>query len=234
MPVAVITGSSRGLGLALTSALSRRGWDLVVDARHQEDLREATRGLHGPGHLIALVGDVTDPSHVHELAAAADGLGGTDLLVNNASTLGTSPLTTVEKLDAALLTHIYRTNVVAPVTLVQALLPQLRRRHGRIVNITSDAAVEAYETWGGYGSSKAALEQITAILAAEQPDLRVHAFDPGEMRTKMHQDAFPGQDDSGLPDPAAVVPALLRLVDEDLPSGRYRASDLLAGVEAPA
>jgi NAD(P)-dependent dehydrogenase (short-subunit alcohol dehydrogenase family) len=174
-----------------------------------------------------VAGDVKDSSHVRELAAAAESLGAADLLVNNASTLG-SPLRTVEDLDAEMLVDILRTNVVAPVTLVQALLPQLRRRRGRIVNITSDAAVEPYQTWGGYGSSKAALEQITAILAVEQPDLKVHAFDPGDMRTRMQQDASPGQDISGLPDPTTVVPALLRLLDEDLPSGRYRARDLLA------
>jgi NAD(P)-dependent dehydrogenase (short-subunit alcohol dehydrogenase family) len=234
MSVAVITGSSRGLGLALTSALNRRSWDIVVDARHPSELREATEQVRGPGRLVAVAGDVTDPSHVRELAAAAEDLGGADLLVNNASTIGASPLPTIEDLDAELLAHILRTNVVAPVTLVQALLPQLRRRRGRIVNITSDAAVEAYQTWGGYGSSKAALEQITAILAAEQPDLKVHAFDPGDMRTQLQQDASPGQDISALPDPTTVVPALLRLLDEDLPSGRYRARDLLAAEGARA
>ena len=234
MPVAVVTGASRGFGLALTGALSRRGWGLVVDARHETDLHEAVRGLGSPGRVLAVPGDVTDPAHVRDLAAAADGLGGADLLVNSASTLGASPLPTVEELDPELLAHVYRTNVVAPVALTRALLPQLRRHHGRVVNITSDAAVEAYESWGGYGSSKAALEQITAVLAVEQPDLRVHVFDPGDMRTQMHQDAFPGQDISDLPDPAAVVPALLRLLDEDLPSGRYRAQDLVAAEGASA
>jgi NAD(P)-dependent dehydrogenase (short-subunit alcohol dehydrogenase family) len=234
MPVAVITGSSRGLGLALTDALYRRGWDVVVDARHQSELGKATEALRGPGRLVTVAGDVTDPSHVRDLAVATEVLGGADLLVNNASTLGTSPLPTVADLDAEVLVQILRTNVVAPVMLVQALLPQLRRRSGRIVNITSDAAVEPYETWGGYGSSKAALEQVTAVLAVEQPDLEVNAFDPGDMRTRMKQDSSPGEDISTLPDPATVVPALLRLVDEDLPSGRYRAHDLLAAEGARA
>jgi NAD(P)-dependent dehydrogenase (short-subunit alcohol dehydrogenase family) len=232
MPVAVITGASRGLGLALTTELDRRGWDLVVDARHEGDLRAATAELSGPGRIVPVAGDVVDPAHVRELAETADSLGGADLLVNNASTLGRSPLPPVAAIEAETLAHVFRTNVIAPVVLTQALLSQLSRLRGRIVNITSDAAVEPYETWGGYGSSKAALEQITAILAAEEPELRVNIFDPGDMRTRMHQDAYPGEDISDRPDPATVVPAFMRLLDEDLPSGRYRAADLHTGVHA--
>jgi len=230
MPVAVITGASRGLGLALTAELRRRGWDLVVDARHGSDLRAATRDLAGPGTLVALPGDITDPTHVAGIGTAAEGLGGAALLVNNASTLGASPLPPLASIGLDTLRDIYATNVFAPVALVQTLLPQLQECNGRVVNITSDAAVEAYDTWGGYGSSKAALEQISAVLAAEHPVLRVYTFDPGDMHTQMHQDAFPGEDISDRPPPATVVPSLLRLVDEHLPSGRYRASDLSSPV----
>lgn len=230
MPVAVVTGASRGLGLALTTELFRQGWDLVVDARNEQALRAATRDLAGEGDLVVVPGDVTNPGHVAELASAAAGLGDAHLLVNNASTLGASPLPAIAALDPGVLAGIFATNVFAPVALIQALLPQLSGAEGRIVNITSDAAVEAYENWGGYGSSKAALEQATAVLAAEHPALRVYAFDPGDMRTQMHQDAFPGEDISDRPGPATVVPALLRLVHEQLSSGRYRATDLLTSV----
>ena len=171
---------------------------------------------------------VTDAGHIVALASVDDGLGGADVLVNNASTLGASPLPPLEELGVNILSSIYATNVIAPVALIKALLPQLGARQGRIVNITSNAAVEAYQSWGGYGSSKAALDQVTAVLAAERADLRVYAFDPGDMRTQMHQDAFPCEDISDRPDPATVVPALLRLLQEQLPSGRYRASDLRA------
>ena len=230
MPVAVITGASMGLGLALTTDLRRRGWDLVVDGRHDTDLQAATRNLSGAGRLVALPGDVTDPLHLAELASAAAELGGADVLVNNASTLGASPLPSIATIGGDTLAQIYATNVVAPVALIQALLPQLRGRQGRVVNISSDAALEAYQTWGGYGSSKAALDQVSAVLAVERPDLHVYAFDPGDMRTQMQQDAFPGEDITDRPEPATVVPALLRLLEEPLPSGRYRASDLLASV----
>jgi NAD(P)-dependent dehydrogenase (short-subunit alcohol dehydrogenase family) len=232
MPVAVLTGASQGLGLALAVELDHRGWDLVVDARGESNLRAATSAL-GPG-TVALAGDVTDPAHVAAMSAAAADLGGADLLVNNASTLGASPLPAVEDLDQAVLTKIYATNVVAPVSLIRALMGQLVEHRGTVVNITSDAAVEASETWGGYGSSKAALDHLSAVLAAERPRLRVYAFDPGDMRTQMHQDAFPGEDISDRAEPATVVPALLRLLQERRPSGRYRASDLLTPASAAA
>jgi len=228
-PVAVVTGASRGLGRALAAGLASRGWSLVLDARGAEDLSAVHAGLPGGPHH-ALAGDVTDPVHRTRLAAAADTLGGARVLVNNASTLGRSPLPSFADLDAATYVEILRVNLVAPMALTAALLPQLRAHRGRVLNITSDASVEAYPTWGGYGSSKAALDHAGRVLAAEEPDLRVYAVDPGDMRTRMHQDAFPGEDISDRPEPEAVVPALLTLLDGDLPSGRYAASALAQAV----
>jgi NAD(P)-dependent dehydrogenase (short-subunit alcohol dehydrogenase family) len=227
MPVAVITGASRGLGRALATERAGRGWRLVLDARDEHVLADAVAALPGGPHR-AVPGDVTDPDHRRALVAAAEDLGGPDLLVNNASTLGASPLPPFADLDAATYAEVLAVNVVAPMALVRALLPGLRERGGRVLDISSDAAVEAYETWGAYGSSKAALDHATRILAAEEPTLRVYSVDPGDMRTQMHQDAFPGEDISDRPDPASAVPALLRLVSGDLGSGRYRASDLAA------
>ena len=223
MPVAVITGASRGLGNALAHALAGRGWRLVLDARDEEVLTAAAP----PGALI-LPGDVTDPDHRSELAARTAELGGADLVVNNASTLGASPLPMLAETSTETFEDVFATNVVAPLSLIRLLLPQLVAGAGRVLNISSDAAVEAYETWGAYGASKAALDLASRVLAVEQPALRVYAVDPGDMRTQMHQDAYPGQDISDLPEPEVVVPALLRLVDEDLPSGRYRAAELAA------
>jgi NAD(P)-dependent dehydrogenase (short-subunit alcohol dehydrogenase family) len=234
MPVAVVTGASRGLGRALTLALAERGWSLVVDGRDPSTLAMASDALHSAGApaVHAIPGDVADPGHRERLVAAAQQLGDVDLLVNNASHLGPSPQPALADYPPAELLRVYAVNTLAPVALTQALLPLLLAAGGRVVNVTSDAAVEAYAGWGGYGSSKAALEQITAILAAEQPALRVYAFDPGDMRTQMHQDAFPGEDISDRPEPDTVVPALLRLVEDDLPSGRVRAADLNAPVRA--
>jgi NAD(P)-dependent dehydrogenase (short-subunit alcohol dehydrogenase family) len=227
MPVAVLTGASRGLGLALAQELDRHGWRLVLDARRGADLHGAAATLSGGPHRV-IVGDVTDEWHRVALAEAAGDLGGADVLVNNASTLGASPLPGFADLDPETYAAILQVNVVAPMALVRELLPQLRSSGGRIVNVSSDAAVEPYETWGGYGSSKAALDHATRVLAAEEPLLRVHSLDPGDMRTEMHQDACPGEDISDLPLPATVVPALLRLLVGDVPAGRHRASDLLA------
>jgi NAD(P)-dependent dehydrogenase (short-subunit alcohol dehydrogenase family) len=234
MPVALVTGASRGLGRAFTTALAERGWTLVIDGRDTTDLIRTTDLLRAAGAaaVYSVAGDVSDPEHRVRLRAEVDGVGGLDLLVNNASTLGSSPMPSLVDIPLEQLQHVYTVNTIAPLAMVQALLPHLRAATGRIVNITSDAAVEPYPGWGGYGSSKAALEQLTAILAAEVPTLRVYAFDPGDMRTRMHQDAYPGEDISDRPAPEAVVPALLRLVDEDLPSGRFRASDLSAAVSA--
>ena len=227
MPVAVITGASRGLGRALATELATRGWSLVLDARNENALTTSSAALPGGPHR-AIPGDVTDPAHRRALVEAADRLGGADLLVNNASSLGASPLPAFADLDPATYTRVLEVNVVAPMALVRDLLPGLRERGGRVLAITSDASVEPYETWGAYGSSKAALDHATRILAAEEPSLRVYAVDPGDLRTQMHQDAFPGEDISDRPEPASAVPALLRLVSGDLPSGRYRASDLAA------
>jgi NAD(P)-dependent dehydrogenase (short-subunit alcohol dehydrogenase family) len=224
-PVAVITGASRGLGRAIAVELARSGWRLVLDARGPDDLGSVQARLAGGPHH-ALAGDVTDPVHRRKLAAAADSLGGATLLVNNASTLGASPLPAFADLDPATYVEILRVNVVAPIALTAALLPQLRRHRGRVLNISSDAAVEPYEGWGGYGSSKAALDHAGRVLAAEEPALRVYSLDPGDMRTRMHQDAFPGEDISDRPAPETVVPAVLSLLAGDRPSGRYVAGVL--------
>jgi NAD(P)-dependent dehydrogenase (short-subunit alcohol dehydrogenase family) len=224
MPVAMVTGASKGLGLALTRALAERGWSVVVDARDGDALRRATVDLPG---VTAVAGDVADPGHRAELATAVERLGRLDALVNNASTLGASPLPRLDGLPLDTFRHTLEVNVVAPLALVQALLPLLRASGGRIVNVTSDAGVEGYETWGGYGSSKAALEQLSNVLAAEEPGVRVYWVDPGDMRTDMHQDAFPGDDISDRPPPEDSVPGLLTLLDGDQPSGRYAARTLV-------
>jgi NAD(P)-dependent dehydrogenase (short-subunit alcohol dehydrogenase family) len=222
MPNAVITGASRGLGLALARALAGDGWRLVIDARGPDDLERAARELGRVADIVALPGDVIDPAHRHALLdAAGDGI---DLLVNNASVLGPSPQPALERYPLDELERVYRVNVLAPLALIQLALPRLSDG-GRIVNVTSDAGVEAYPGWGGYGSSKAALEQLGAVLAAERPDLRVYSVDPGDMRTRMHQEAFPGEDISDRPPPEESVPGLLPLITGDLPSGRYRAAD---------
>ncbi|PXX11231.1 SDR family NAD(P)-dependent oxidoreductase [Mycolicibacterium moriokaense] len=225
--VAIVTGGSRGLGRATTAALLDQGWTVVADARRPRDL-EATAARLDSARLIAIPGDVTDPAHTAALAVAATNSGSLRLLVNNASRLGPSPQPRLADYLAADLHAVYATNVFAPLALIQAALPALTENLGVIVNVTSDAAVEPYEGWGGYGSSKAALDHLSAILAAENPGIGVYAFDPGDMRTEMHQAAFPGEDISDRAEPASVVPALLRLLDTKPASGRYRARDLLA------
>ena len=224
MPVAIITGASRGLGFALAQALSTEGWDLVIDARDASLLAAAASQL-GPGAVRAVPGDVADAAHRADLVAAAVDLGGLDLLVNNASVLGPSPQPRLADYPLDVLAQVYEVNALAPLALVQRALPVLRKRVGVVVNITSDAAVEPYEGWGGYGSSKAALEQVANVLAAEEPRVQVYTFDPGDMRTQMHQAAFPGEDISDRPEPETVVPSLLRLLHDAPPSGRYRVSD---------
>jgi NAD(P)-dependent dehydrogenase (short-subunit alcohol dehydrogenase family) len=230
MPIALITGASRGLGRAAAHALARRGWSLIVDARRAADLADAMRGL---ADVAAVPGDVTDPGHRADLAAAVGRAGGLDVLVNNASRLGPSPQPLLRDYPLDELARVYESNVVAPLALIQLLTAPLAAAGGTIVNVSSDAAVEAYPGWGGYGSSKAALDQLTAVLAAEEPSLRCYAFDPGDMRTDMHQQAFPGEDISDRPEPETVVPALLRLIDERPPIGRYRASDLAVPAVTP-
>jgi len=226
MSVAVITGASKGLGLALARALAHRGWRLVIDARDESALRAVQSDLAERSDVIAVPGDVTDPRHREALIQEAAWLGGVDLLVNNASSLGPSPLLPLAAFPVVDLERVFQVNVFAPLALTQAALP-LVHEGGAVINVSSDAAVEAYEGWGGYGSSKAALDQLTAVLAVEHPALRVFAFDPGDMRTAMHQAAFPGEDISDRPEPETVVPALLMLIEGRLTSGRYLASDLL-------
>ena len=225
-PVAIVTGGSRGFGRAIVAALLDRGWTVVADARRADDLEATAAELASP-RLITIAGDVTEPAHRAALAVAAMDAGPLRLLVNNASRLGPSPQPRLADYPAADLRAVYTTNVFAPLALIQASLPALTANGGVIVNITSDAAVEPYEGWGGYGSSKAALDHLSAVMAAENPDIGVYAFDPGDMRTEMHQAAFPGEDISDRTEPESVVPALLRLLDSRPAPGRYRALDLL-------
>jgi NAD(P)-dependent dehydrogenase (short-subunit alcohol dehydrogenase family) len=220
MPTAIITGASRGLGLALARALDERGWRLVLDARGADALEAQTRALTT---AVALPGDVTDPGHRSALVALAGPQ--IDLLVNNASALGPSPQPELADYPLDALEQVYRVNTLAPLALTQLALPHLPHG-GVIINVTSDAGIEAYDGWGGYGSSKAAFEQWTAILGVEHPNLRIYAVDPGDMRTQLHQEAFPGEDISDRPLPEESIPALLALLDGDLHSGRYRAHDL--------
>ncbi|MEV0181623.1 SDR family oxidoreductase [Streptomyces sp. NPDC050625] len=230
MPVAIITGASKGLGRALAEALAARGWDLVLDARGADALTAAATAVAGYGTRVeALPGDVTDAGHRAGLVAAAWRLGGVDLLVNNASALGAEPLVRLAELPLEGLRRALEVNVVAALGLVQEALPLLRESPaGAVVAVSSDAAAEAYETWGGYGASKAALDQLAAVLAEEEPRLRVWAVDPGDMATELYAAAVP-DDDGPRPEPARVVPAFLRLLDERPASGRYGAPSLLEG-----
>jgi NAD(P)-dependent dehydrogenase (short-subunit alcohol dehydrogenase family) len=232
--IAVVTGASRGLGLALARALASRGWNLVIDARGTDSLATAAAELARETTIRAIAGDVAEQSHRQQLIEQARALGGIDLLVNNASLLGPSPQPPLQSYPLEVIEQVYRANVFAPLHLVQLALPLLRESgDGRIVNITSDAAVEGYEGWGGYGSSKAALEQLSNVLATEYPGLHVYWVDPGDMNTRMQQEAFPGEDVSDRPPPEASVPGLLRLIEGALPSGRYRARDLAPEATSP-
>jgi len=221
MSVAIVTGASRGLGLALTRALANEGWKVAVDARGAQALRRATRELEG--EVVAVAGDVADAAHRRALVDAAGPR--IDLLVNNAGVLGPSPQPFLADYPIDELERVYRINVLAQLALTQVVIPRMPPG-GRIVNVTSDAAVFPYEGWGGYGSAKAALDQLSAVLGQEHPALRVYAVDPGDMRTQMHQDAFPGQDISDRPPPEDSVPGLLALIAGDEPSGRYRTADV--------
>jgi NAD(P)-dependent dehydrogenase (short-subunit alcohol dehydrogenase family) len=229
-PVAVITGASQGLGLALARALAAQGWHLVIDARTPDKLAAADyelAKLTTSNKVISIAGDVVDDDHRADLAEAAANLGGASLLVNNASKLGGSPMPSLADFPLPDLLATFEVNVLAPIALAQLVLPQLRENRGAVLNISSDAAVEPYAGWGGYGAAKAALDHASAILGLEEPELRVWSVDPGDLRTQMHQDAFPGEDISELPLPETVVPAFLRLLAERRPSGRYQAADLL-------
>jgi NAD(P)-dependent dehydrogenase (short-subunit alcohol dehydrogenase family) len=232
---ALITGASRGLGLALARRLAAEGWTLIIDARGAEALEGARAELAELSRVIAIPGDVRSDEHRRELAEAAREAGGLDVLVNNASILGPSPQPSLLDYPTDALEEVYRANTIAPLALIQAVRNELKPG-ARIINITSDAAVEPYEGWGGYGSSKAALEQLSAILAAENPSLRVYRVDPGDMRTQMHQEAFPGEDISDRPLPEESVPGLLELLEGDLPGGRYAAHALtrVNSVDPPA
>jgi short-subunit dehydrogenase len=230
-PIAVVTGASRGLGFALADALAATGYTLVIDARDAAALRVAAADLaeKHSGRVIAIPGSIADPGHRASLAAAATASaeGGASLLVNNAGTLGASPLPALADYPVDELRASFEVNVVAPIALTQLLLPAIRRLGGAVLAVTSDAAVDAYAGWGGYGAAKAALEQAFNVLSAEEPAVRVWRVDPGDMRTRMHQQAFPGEDISDRPLPETVTPAFVRLITERMPSGRYRAAELM-------
>ena len=226
-PTAIVTGASRGLGAALAHSLAEDGWALIVDGRDPAALQEAAGSARA---TIAIAGDISDEVHRDDLATAAASLGGLDLVVLNAGTLGPSPLPAVLELRLSDLRATLEVNLVAQVSVVQALLPHLRPG-ATIVAITSDAAVEAYEGWGAYGAAKAGFEQLAAVLGAERPDLRVLRVDPGDMRTQMHQDAFPGEDISDRPEPSESVPGLRALLAGPFPSGRYRVAEVPAPLE---
>jgi NAD(P)-dependent dehydrogenase (short-subunit alcohol dehydrogenase family) len=233
MSVAIVTGASRGLGEALAAGLARAGWSLVIDGRDEAALHAAAEPLRAMAaagaRIISVPGDITDADHRHDLTGAAFELGGLDLVVNNAGTLGAAPLPSLADYPLDELRATFDANVVAPLGLVQDALPLLLDApHPRVLDVTSDAAVEAYEGWGGYGSSKAALEQLGAVLAVEFPPLTVWSVDPGDLRTAMHQAAFPGEDISDRPEPSSVVPAFLELIGSERPSGRYRVAELLS------
>ena len=231
MPTAIVTGASRGLGRAIVEGLASRGWSLVLDARDAAALAGAAaslrRALRPGAGLRSIAGDVTDSDHIARLVGEAHELGDLELVINNASSLGASPLPSLTDYPLAQFRTVLDTNVVAPLALAQAAAPQLELAvRPRVVNITSDASVEAYEGWGGYGASKAALDHLGAVLGVERPRWRVWTVDPGDLRTQMHQDAFPGEDISDRPEPETVVPALLALIETDHPSGRLRLSEL--------
>jgi NAD(P)-dependent dehydrogenase (short-subunit alcohol dehydrogenase family) len=222
---AIVTGASRGLGLALARGLASHGWNLILTARDADRLRLVRDELAVITHVAAIAGDVTDAAHRHALAILARGHGGVDALINNAGALGPSPQPALLDYPLDTFMTVLETNVVAPLGMVQAVRAELKA-NARVINVTSDAAVNAYAGWGGYSASKAALEQMSAVLAAEDPTIRVYWVDPGDLRTDMHQAAFPGEDITDRPLPEVRVPAFITLLQGDLPSGRYVAASL--------
>jgi NAD(P)-dependent dehydrogenase (short-subunit alcohol dehydrogenase family) len=222
---ALITGASRGLGLALARQLARSGWTLILDARGSDALEAARAELSPQTKVIALTGDITDPAHRAKIVEAAASVGGLDVIINNASLLGPSPQPALLDYPLDTLEVVYRTNVIAPLAIIQAVRTHLKPS-ARILNVTSDAGVEPYDGWGGYGSSKAALEHLSAILAEENEEWRVYWVDPGDMQTQMHQEAFPDEDISDRPLPEESVPGFMTLLEGDLPSGRYKAREI--------
>lgn len=223
---ALITGASRGLGLALARELAQRGWHLIINARSADALNQAALELSQWTAVTAVAGDITDPQHRQQLVKAAAKIGGLNAIINNAGILGPSPQPGLLDYPLDILNTVYQINVLAPLAILQALFPHLRPA-ASIINVSSDAAVAAYPGWGGYGSSKAALEQLTAVLAAENPNYRFYWVDPGDMRTQMHQAAFPGEDISDRPSPAVSVPGFIALLTTDWPNGRYVARELV-------
>ena len=226
---ALITGASRGLGLALARELAQRGWQLIINARGEAALREASRQLSAVSGVTAITGDISDSAHRQALAVAARAAGGLDAVINNASILGPSPQPELLDYPLDVLADVYRVNVIAPLALLQAVRDELNPG-ASIINVSSDAAVEPYEGWGGYGSSKAALEQLTAVFAAENPQYHVYWVDPGDMRTEMQQAAFPGEDISDRPLPETSVPGFMALLEGAWESGRYQARELVAEI----
>jgi NAD(P)-dependent dehydrogenase (short-subunit alcohol dehydrogenase family) len=224
MAVGIVTGASRGLGQALARELATRGWELVIDARSAAEL-DVVRFELGDA-VTAIAGDVSDPAHRRDVVVAAEARGRIDAVVNNASLLGPSPQPRLADYPLDLLDEVYRVNVLAPLALVQLALPALRRSGGAVVNVTSDAGIEAYAGWGGYGSSKAALEHLGRVLGEEEPDVAVYTVDPGDMNTRMHQEAFPGEDISDRPPPEVSVPGIVALLELRPPSGRYVAREV--------
>jgi NAD(P)-dependent dehydrogenase (short-subunit alcohol dehydrogenase family) len=222
---ALITGASRGLGLALAKSLAEKKWHLIIDARGKEALENAAKQLSTYTNVTAISGSVDDEAHLQRLVDAARSFGGLDLLVNNASLLGPSPQPTLANYPLHVLENVYKVNVFAPLRLMQLMLPTFKV-NSSILNISSDAGVEGYGGWGGYGSSKAALEQLSKVFATEHPELKVYWVDPGDMNTQMHQEAFPDEDISERPPPEASVPGLLHLIESELPSGRYKAREI--------
>lgn len=222
---ALITGASRGLGLALARGLAAKGWNLILTARNADHLRKVRDELAQSTHVAAIAGDVNDPAHREALAVLARGHAGLDLVINNAGALGPSPLPALLDHPLDELASVFASNVIAPIGIVQSVRHELKPR-ARIINVSSDAAINAYPGWGGYGASKAALEQASSVLAAENPELKVYWVDPGDMRTDMHQAAYPGEDISDRPLPQERVPGFIALIDSDLPSGRYSISEM--------